>query len=70
MGLIDTVVGIALGLTVFFLLVDTIILPFFNGAYNRTVTGLSNTTTRGLLLIVLVLGMIAVGLRVMPKTKK
>lgn len=70
MGILDTVVGISIGLTVFFLLAANIILPFFNTAYTATVTGLSATTTQGLLLLVLVLGLIGVGLKMMPRTSK
>jgi len=70
MGILDIVVGVSIGLTVFFLLAANIILPFFNTAYNVSVAGLSSSTTQGLLLLVFVLGLIGVGVKMMPKTKK
>lgn len=70
MAILDTVVGISIGLTVFFLLAANIILPFFNSAYVASVTGLSSSTTQGLLLLVFVLGLIGVGMKMIPKTRK
>lgn len=67
-SLVDTAIGIGLGLTVLFLLGSTIILPRFNEAYNTSVTGLSASTTQGLLLIVLAIGLIGVAQRFYKKS--
>ena len=59
-AIMNKVIGIALGLTVLFLLGSTILLPHFNTTYNYSITGLSASTTQGLFLLVLVLGLISV----------
>ena len=67
---IQSIVNVALGITVFFLLMSTIVLTHFNTVYNFSVTGLAAATTQGLFLLVLVLAIIGVGMRVMPGGKK
>ena len=68
-GILNVVIGIGIGLTVFFLLMSTIVLPHFNTTYNYTVTGLSTATTQGIFLLSFILGALAVGL-VFFKVKK
>lgn len=43
-----------------FLLTSTILLVFFNTAYNYVVTGLSTSTTQGLMLFLLFIGLITI----------
>jgi len=57
-SIINTIVYGAIGLTVLFLLMSTIVLSHFNTTYNYTITGLSAATTQGLFLLVLVLALI------------
>jgi hypothetical protein len=66
----DKIIDIALGATIFFVLVATIVLPMFNTAYNATVTGLSSTTLQGLLLVCLVLAIIGVARHFVKTGKK
>lgn len=66
-GIIKKVVFGAIGLTVLFLLMGTIVLPHFNTTYNYTITGLSVATTQGLFLLVLVLALIGFSLEYLPK---
>jgi hypothetical protein len=68
--MLDKIVSIAIGATVFFLLVATIVLPQFNTSYNYTVTGLSASTLQGLLLLVLVMALIGVATRFIKSGKK
>ncbi len=68
-GIINTVIYGAIGLTVLFLLLSTIVLPHFNTTYNTTVTGLSATTLQGLFLLVLVLALIGFAVRYIPKVR-
>jgi len=67
--LIDSAIGIALFLGIFYVMVAYIILPFFNLSYNVTVTGLSPGITQGLLLITLVVGIIA-AVKLLLRTRK
>lgn len=67
---INKVVGIALGLTVFYLLASTIILPRFNESYNTGVTGLATSTIQGLNLLPLVIGMLGVAIYFLPRVRK
>lgn len=68
-GIINTVIYGAIGLTVLFLLLSTIVLPHFNTTYNYTVLGLSAATTQGLFLLVLVLALIGFAVRYIPKAR-
>ena len=70
MSIVNTIVIGAIGLTVLFLLMSTIVLPQFNASYNTPVTGLSSATLQGLLLLVLVLALIGFGIRYMPSARK
>jgi hypothetical protein len=56
------VVGIGIGLTVLFLLLNSIIMPNYNtaGGTNITGTGLSASSYTGLLLLVFVLAIISI----------
>ena len=67
---VKSIVNVALGITVFFLLMSTIVLTHFNTVYNYSITGLAAATTQGLFLLVLVLAIIGVGMSVMPGGKK
>ena len=67
---VKNIVNVALGMTVFFLLMSTIVLSHFNTVYNFSITGLGAATTQGLFLLVLVLAIIGVGMSVMPGGKK
>ena len=55
----DKAIDIPLSLTVFFILLVGIVLVNFNTAYNYTVTGLSSSTSQGIVLIVFVIGLFA-----------
>jgi type II secretory pathway component PulF len=68
-SIINTVIYGAIGLTVFFLLLATIVLPQFNTAYNTAVTGLSTATLQGMLLLVLVLALVGVGIMYICRSK-
>jgi len=68
-GILAVVIGIAIGMTVFYLLLSTIVLSHFNTSYNYTVTGLSTATTQGLFLLTFVLGCIAVALTFFKRGK-
>ena len=70
MSLVNTIIMGAIGLTVLFLLMSTIVLPHFNSVYGYTITGLSSATTQGLFLLVLVLALIGFGIRYMPSARK
>jgi len=60
----EKVVGIGIGLTVLFLLLNSIIMPNYNtaGSTNITSTGLTSTTYTGILLLVFVLAIIGVAM--------
>lgn len=55
----DKAIDIPLALTVFFLLLTGIVLVNFNTAYNYVVTGLSTSTSQGVILIIFVIGLFA-----------
>lgn len=63
-NILNIVVGIAIGLTVFFLLLNSIIMPNYNSTGSTVVTGtgMSTATYQGLLLLVFVLAIIGVAL--------
>lgn len=69
-SIINRIVYGAIGLTVLFLLLSTIVLPHFNSTYNYAVTGLSVTVTQGLFLLVLVLALIGFAIPYLPKFGK
>ena len=69
MSIITKVVYGAIGLTVLFLLMSTIVLSHFNTTYNYTVSNLSSTTTQGIFLLVLVLALIGFAVDYLPKMK-
>lgn len=69
-SLLNQIIYGAIGLTVLFLLMSTIVLPHFNTTYNYTVTGLSAATTQGLFLLVLVLALIGFSIRYLPRTSR
>jgi hypothetical protein len=58
----SVVVVISMGMTVFYLLLSTVVLPHFNTTYNYTVTGLASATIQGLFLLTFVLGCIGVAI--------
>ena len=62
--ILNTVVGIAIGLTVMFLLLNSIIMPNYNSTGSTTVTGTGMTTAtyQGLLLLVFVLALIGIAM--------
>ena len=60
MGILNKGLMIIITLAAVFLLSATILMPFFNTVYNYTVTGLSTSTTQGLFLFVLFIGLIAI----------
>lgn len=64
------VVGVAIGLTVLFLLMSTIIMPNYNtaGGTNITATGLTTSTYTGLLLLVFVLALIGIAMSFLKKS--
>jgi hypothetical protein len=66
------VVYVAIGLTVFFLLLSSIVMPNYNttGSQNVAGTGMSSTTYTGLLLLVFVLAIIGIAMDWMPKRGK
>lgn len=66
-SIINFVIYGAIGLTILFLLLSTIVLPHFNTTYNYTVTGLGTATTQGLFLLVLVLALIGFAVRYIPR---
>jgi ABC-type phosphate transport system permease subunit len=68
-SIINTVVYGSIGLVVLFLLLTTIVLPYFNASYNTTVTGLSSSFLQGILLLVFILAMIGFAIRYIPKFK-
>lgn len=70
MSIINTVIYGAIGLTVLFLLMSTIVLPHFNTTYNYTITGLSSATSQGMFLLVLVLALIGFAVKYIPNAKK
>ena len=57
-SIINTVVYGAIGLTILFLLMSTVVLDHFNTTYNYSITGLSASTTQGIFLLVLILALI------------
>jgi len=69
-SIINKIIYGAIGLTVLFLLMSTIVLPHFNTTYNYTVTGLSSATTQGLFLLVLVLALIGFSIEYLPRTRR
>ena len=68
--IINKVIYGAIGLTVLFLLMSTIVLPHFNTTYNYTVTGLSSATSQGMFLLVLVMALIGFALPYIPSSRK
>ena len=66
-GIINTVVLGSIALTVMYILMSTIVLPKFNDSYNTTVTGLSSSTTQGLLLLTLILALVGFGIAYLPR---
>jgi len=63
-NILNTVVGIAIGLTVLFLLLNSIIMPNYNTTATATITGTGMTaaTYQGILLLVFVLAIIGVAM--------
>ena len=68
-NIINKIVYGSIGLTVLMLLLSTVVLDHFNEAYNTGVTGLSSSTTQGLILLVLVLALIGFAVGFLPKFK-
>ena len=70
-NILNVVVGIAIGLTVFFLLLNSIIMPNYNTTGSTTVTGtgMSTATYQGLLLLVFVLAIIGIALSFFKSVK-
>jgi len=66
-GIINTVVLGSIGLTVLYILMSTIVLDKFNESYNTSVTGLSASTTQGLLLLTLILALVGFGITYLPR---
>lgn len=64
--IINKIVFGAVALTVCFLLLNVVVLPHFNDAYNTSVTGLSSSTTQGLILLSLVLALIGMSINFLP----
>lgn len=64
---IRSIVGAAVGVTVLYLLLSTIVLDHFNTTYNYQVTGLSIATTQGLFLLTFVLFLIGIAMSYMGK---
>lgn len=69
-GIINRVIYGALGLAVLFLVIPTIVLPYFNTTYNYTVTGLSTATSQGIFLIILIVALIGFVVYFIPKIGK
>jgi len=65
----EKVVAVSIGLTVFFLLLSSIIMPNYNttGGQNVAGTGMSTTTYQGILLLVFILGVVGIALTFMKK---
>ena len=63
-NILNTVVGIAIGLTVLFLLLNSIIMPNYNTTATATIpgTGMTAATYQGILLLVFVLAIIGVAM--------
>lgn len=62
-------VMIALSITTFMLLLGSIVMQFFNTAYNYQITGLAVSTTQGLILLPFVLALIGYGLSMLGKIR-
>lgn len=60
---IKNIILILIALTVFFLMSNSLVNPFFNQTYNYAVSGLSITTTRGLLLLIFILSTIGIAIK-------
>ena len=65
------VVGIGIGLTVLFLLLNSIIMPNYNTTGSATVTntGMSTATYQGILLLIFVLAMVGIAMAFFKSTK-
>jgi len=68
--IINKVIYGAIALAVLFLLIPTIVLPYFNMSYNYVVTGLSTAQSQGIMLIILFLAMIGFAVYFIPKVRK
>ena len=68
-NILNTVVGIAIGLTVLFVLLNSIVMTNYNtvGANNWLGTGMTAATFQGLLLLIFVLAMIGVAMAFFKK---
>lgn len=67
--IMEKIIGLALGLGVLFLMTTNVILPFFNGSYNYTVTGLTASTLQGILLIILLVGLVGAVVTIYKRSK-
>ncbi len=59
MASITGVTDKALGAALAFILIAVVVMPFFNTAYNTSITGLSSATSQGLLLVVFLIYLVS-----------
>ncbi len=66
-GLLEKVILGSIALAVLFLLLNTIVVPNLNDTMQGNITGISNTTWQGILLLVMVLALIGFAMAYMPR---
>jgi hypothetical protein len=69
-AMVNKVIMGSIALAVMFVLLPNLVLPFFNTAYNYTITGLAATTTQGIYLLVLVLALVGFAINFVPKVTR
>jgi hypothetical protein len=69
-GLMNWIIIGAIALATLFLLLPTIVMPYFNTSYNYTITGLSASVTQGILLLVFFLALLGFAVKFIPKIGK
>lgn len=60
---LSIIIFFCIGLGLLFMFNDIIMISFFNGAYNRQVTGLNTNVTRGMLILIFILVIIGLGIK-------
>jgi hypothetical protein len=66
-GIIDKVIYGAIGLAVLFLMLSTIVLPYFNTTYNYVITGLNTTFYQGIMVLLFFLAILGFALAYIPR---
>lgn len=68
-GIIDKVIYGSIGLAVLFLMLSTIVLPYFNTTYNYVVTGLSSTFYQGIMILLFFLAILGFAMAYIPRKR-